>query len=66
MISTEDLLRGYLEDKELWTYKGFTLEKIETAGDIVTFEEWEPERYYTDYHRIPLLDIMAWVYGRTL
>ena len=66
MTETEQLLRAYLLAKNLTIHANFKIEMIETAGEWVTFHERSEDGYYSEAHKIPLLDIVAWVYGEGL
>lgn len=58
----EQLLRDYLKAMGRLIYEPFTMENIQTVGDVVIFTERDTSGYYTEQHMIPLLDILSWVY----
>ncbi len=63
-MTSEELVREYLVGAEIAIYHDFKIVNLSTVGDLVQFEEKSACGYNTQFHQIPLLDIVAWVYGK--
>jgi hypothetical protein len=60
----EKLLSDYIIAEGINVYSDFEIDSLSTAGEWVMFREvegWDMEQ-----HKIPLLDIVAWVYSKQL
>jgi len=63
----EKLILDYLIANNMKIYDdNNVIENVSTAGEWVTFSEVSSCEYYRDQNMIPLLDIVAWVYSKTL
>ena len=63
----EKLIVDYLKDtgKKMYTDNDVIL-YLQTAGEWIIFTERSHDGVYFEQHMIPLLDIVAWAYSKTL
>ncbi len=63
-MTTETMIRAFLDATGRSIYPNYSIEGLQTAGQYVLLAERSECGRYLEQHTIELLEVVAWVYGQ--